>query len=374
MCTHWHASLLRCSAATPRSAAARTRRRAGADSVPVRPVGMRAHQYDALAKALAFDRKHRTATVRAFLDDFLGIRRSPPPRRAAAWWAAGAVALLVLALSVLTLSSRPHTAVTASNAPGTVMRDCPTCPLMTIVPAGSFIQGASDDAIDSSSYERPPREVTLAHAFAMSTNEVSVTEFREFAEESHRNLTGCNVYDGHWTRREDASWQAPGFAQSGAHPAACVSWTDAVAYAQWLSEKTGHPYRLPSASEWEYAARAGSGSGLPWSTAADTACVHANVADDSAQRRFPGWVTFSCNDGYVNTAPGGSFLGNAFGLNDMLGMFSNGSKIAGTTTITAPPKTARRELRRIAANMSPEAGLGSASRVTSAPSTVTVCQ
>jgi formylglycine-generating enzyme required for sulfatase activity len=43
------------------------------------------------------------------------------------------------------------------------------------------------------------------------------------------------------------------------------------------------------------------------------------VADQSAEQRFPGWNVFPCNDGYVNTAPVGSFQANAFGLNDLLG-------------------------------------------------------
>jgi formylglycine-generating enzyme required for sulfatase activity len=100
---------------------------------------------------------------------------------------------------------------------------------------------------------------------------------------------------------------------------ACTSWNDAVAFAQWLSQKSGQAYRLPSASEWEYAARAGADSRQPWAPDASGACSDANVADQSAAQRFPGWITFPCSDGYVNTAPVGSFRANAFGLNDLLG-------------------------------------------------------
>jgi hypothetical protein len=94
---------------------------------------------------------------------------------------------------------------------------------------------------------------------------------------------------------------------------------DAVAFAQWLSSKTGHQYRLPSASEWEYAARAGGETVYPWASNGSNACAFANVADASATRRYPGWVAFACDDGYANTSPVGSSKANPFGLNDMLG-------------------------------------------------------
>jgi formylglycine-generating enzyme required for sulfatase activity/predicted Ser/Thr protein kinase len=285
--------------------------------LPARPPGMRLHHYAALTKALAFDRKNRTPTARAFLDELVGLRR-PQRRLGGALRVAGAAAVLLVVLSLIRVANHPGITLPGYPAPGMVMRDCPTCPLMTVIPAGSFTQGAANEAIESSSHEQPAHLVTFAHAFAMSSNEVTVNEFREFADASRRRMSGCNVYDGHWAQREDASWQAPGFVQSGAHPVTCVSWEDAVAYTQWLSQKTGHSYRLPSASEWEYAARAGNGPALPWSDNA-AACAHANLADESAQQRFPGWTTFSCSDGYVNTAPVGSFKSNAFGLDDLLG-------------------------------------------------------
>jgi sulfatase modifying factor 1 len=132
-------------------------------------------------------------------------------------------------------------------------------------------------------------------------------------------MQGCDTYDGEWKHRPMNSWENPGFVQTGTHPVTCASWQDAEAYAAWLSTKTGHRYRLPSASEWEYAARAGGEAVQPWSPNGSGVCAHANVADESAAHRYPGWVAFACNDGYVYTAPVGSFKTNSFGLNDMLG-------------------------------------------------------
>jgi len=201
--------------------------------------------------------------------------------------------------------------------PGTVIRDCPTCPAMVVLPAGRFKQGSVRES--GSAFETPLHWVAIGPSLSMSSNVVTVDDFQQFIADTGRDMQGCDTYDGDWKYRPDNSWKNPGFSQAGTHPVTCVSWNDAKAYARWLSKKVGHRYRLPSASEWEYAARVGGEAVQPWGADGSTACAAANVADASAAQRYPGWSVFTCSDGYVNTAPVGSFKANSFGLNDMLG-------------------------------------------------------
>ncbi|HSZ07511.1 MAG TPA: SUMF1/EgtB/PvdO family nonheme iron enzyme [Steroidobacteraceae bacterium] len=210
------------------------------------------------------------------------------------------------------------TAPAAMPAPGTVIHDCPTCPSMVVLPTGRFKQGAVR-AENASPFEMPIHWVVIGRPLSMSANPVTVDEFQQFIAATGRDVQGCDIYDGEWKNRPDSSWKSPGFSQSGTHPVTCVSWNDAQAYARWLSTATGHQYRLPSASEWEYAARSGGEAVQPWNANGSAACADANVADASAAQRYPGWTVFACNDGYVYTSPVGSFKANAFGLNDMLG-------------------------------------------------------
>mgnify|MGYP003646431902 FL=1 len=90
-------------------------------------------------------------------------------------------------------------------------------------------------------------------------------------------------------------------------PVIDVSWDDAVAFAKWLSQKTGETYRLPTDAEWEYAARAGAEFGFKYHWGPEALENQANCRDCGSQ-----W------DGNM-AAPVGSFAANNFGLHDMHG-------------------------------------------------------
>ncbi|MDZ7792066.1 MAG: SUMF1/EgtB/PvdO family nonheme iron enzyme [Xanthomonadales bacterium] len=213
--------------------------------------------------------------------------------------------------------------------PGAVFRDCPECPEMVVVPAGSFQMGSASGEANRRDNEGPRHQVSVP-MFALAKTEVTVGEFRRFvdatgyrtdAEKNAGGERGCFSW-----KRDVAlyyvagrSWRDPGFSQNDNHPVVCISWNDAQSYVDWLSDETGADYRLPSEAEQEYALRAGSTSAYPWGSSASSACTYGNVADRSAKGQFNNWMIVECDDGQVSTAPVGRYGVNAFGLLDMSG-------------------------------------------------------
>ena len=205
--------------------------------------------------------------------------------------------------------------------PGDVFRDCPACPEMVVVPAGEFLMGSDRRDDESFDFERPRHRVALG-GFALGVHEVTRDEYAAFVAATGRGSGDrCWAFDGddgfEW--REDASWRSPRYPQTGDHPVVCVNWEDAQAYARWLSAETGEEYRLPSESEWEYAARAGTTTRRHWGDDPDDGCAYANGGDRTAKRRFDDWTVADCTDGVVWTSPVGAYEPNAFGLHDALG-------------------------------------------------------
>ena len=280
-------------------------------------------QFRAIAHGLEFVRERRTPTAEQFLTEFEARSALRGGTLAAIAVAAAIVALAVAYFlehdRILGWLESHRSAVTVRPGDGETFRDCPTCPLMRVLPPGRLIQGAAADAAESTQFELPSHPVVIAHSLGIGVYEVTVGEFKEFADATSHQSAGCEAYDGSWQAHAEFNWANVGYSQTSAHPVVCVSWRDANDYAAWLSTKTGQKYRLPSESEWEYAARAGSDLARPWAEDASAACASANVADQTAAQRYPGWKVQPCSDGYVYTAPVGSFKPNAFGLYDMLG-------------------------------------------------------
>ncbi len=173
--------------------------------------------------------------------------------------------------------------------PGKVFRDQfedgSEGPEMVVIPAGRFRMGNLHGGGDAD--EKPVHTVTFDEPFAIGRYEVTFAEFDRYARVAGRRLPSSNGWD------------------RGRIPVVNVSWQDAVAYARWLSQQTGHSYRLPTEAEWEYAARAGTEYKYAWGND-----MEGNRANCSGCR--------SAWDGR-QPAPVGSFEPNRFALYDTAG-------------------------------------------------------
>lgn len=210
----------------------------------------------------------------------------------------------------------------APYEPRDTFRDCAECPEMVVVPFGSFMMGSPEAEKGREDDEGPRHRVAIAQPFAIGVHEVTRGEFAAFVEATgHDTGNSCYTWEGGWKLVEGRNWRSPGFAQTDDHPVVCLSWDDAKAYVAWLSGQTRADYRLLSEAEWEYATRADSSSRRFWGNDLDDAegCAFANGADLTAKDEFSGWTVMNCRDGYVHTAPVGTFATNDFGLHDPLG-------------------------------------------------------
>lgn len=197
-------------------------------------------------------------------------------------------------------------------------------PEMVTIPAGSFIMGGDKK-------KQQPRHHVDISSFKLAKHEVTVKEFRQFVSATnHKTRNVCWVWQGvqpnnKWgITRTEGNWQESKHAPSDDHPVMCVTWEDAKAYASWLGKKTGKLYRLPTESEWEYAARAGSNSKYFFGDNPKQLCEYANVFDRQGAKAFLrdhkiDTAAIECDDGSEYTSVVGQYKPNAFGLYDMIG-------------------------------------------------------
>jgi len=164
------------------------------------------------------------------------------------------------------------------------------------------------------------REVELTRPFYMATTEVTNEQFREFRANHSSGIVQRTALD------------------NDRYPVVRISWSDAIAYCNWLSRREGLPpayandqlitpvntgYRLPTEAEWAYAARFAGDRALkyPWGSNLPPAEGSGNYADASARNLLLN-VLENYNDGYPAASPVGNFKPNALGIYDLGGNVS----------------------------------------------------
>ncbi|MGQ0457979.1 MAG: formylglycine-generating enzyme family protein [Hyphomicrobium sp.] len=226
-------------------------------------------------------------------------------------------------------------------------KDCDLCPEMVTLPAGKFLMGASkEDKKFTDSYtigsELPQHDVTIAYSFAIAKFELTVAEFAAYVAETGVKTGGdCDLrtpdtgpnagkyvgtlkqgaehYPPSFFVITDGDFRRPGGEVSDKHPAACISRREAKAYLEWLSKKTGKPYRFPTEAEWEYAVRAGNPKPFHFGSGPKDLCPYANFADRKSPYHSRAGSQCAEEPSPLMTAPVGSYRPNSWGLHDMLG-------------------------------------------------------
>ena len=223
-------------------------------------------------------------------------------------WSSGRVATIWAAILIA-----PAPSLAADeHRPGESFRDCPQCPELVVVPAGTYLMGKDGGA----KREGPAHRVTIASAFAIGKYEATFDEWEVCLEEggckvmisrpapfgkrevSFAAWKTCQTDDECQVHPDDHKWGR------GRRPVMNIKFRDAEDYVGWLSRKTGHTYRLPTEAEWEYVARGGTSTVYSWGD---------EVGADNANCR-------TCAPTISHkTFPVGSYKPNPFGLFDVHG-------------------------------------------------------
>jgi len=160
---------------------------------------------------------------------------------------------------------------------------------MLLIPKGSFMMGSPDSDTDAFSAGKPQHRVEITQEFYMGKFAVTQAQYEA--------VMGSNPSH---------------FKQGGRFPVEKVSWYDAQAFCQKLSEKSGKKYRLPSEAEWEYSCRAGTETKFHFGNALtkNEANISVNIGTGLLKTFTPG---------FTRTVEVGNYVANDFGLYDMHG-------------------------------------------------------
>ena len=158
-------------------------------------------------------------------------------------------------------------------------------------------------------FDDEDRHDVTVRAFAIAQSPVTRGQWAQFVQATKRATPQEPCA---YAPARNPSWKDPGFPQDDSHPVVCITWDEAHEYAAWLSQRSGHHYRLPTNEEWEYAARAGTTTAFPWGPTASHAFANYGLNECCGP-------AVEGRDRWEYTSPVGSFPPNAFGLVDMNG-------------------------------------------------------
>lgn len=169
---------------------------------------------------------------------------------------------------------------------------------------GMFLMGSPENEVGRYKTETQ-HAVKLTKPFYMATNDVTRAQFAVFVAETHFKTDAEKAND-------ENTWQHNKlFEQEDNCPVVNVSWSDALAFIDWLSKRDHKTYRLPTEAEWEYACRAGT-----------TTAFYTGDTISSDQANYDGTAVYGAGVKGVlrwKTMPVGSFPANKWGLYDMHG-------------------------------------------------------
>lgn len=194
---------------------------------------------------------------------------------------------------------------------------------MVLIPAGEFVMGSGQGALD----EAPICRVKIEQPFWMSVTEVTNLQYQRFDP----------AHDSRYIDMQHKDHTTPGYpANEPSQPVIRISWNEAAQFCNWLSKKSGQSVTLPSEAQWEWACRAGAETPFAYGDLSADFGKFANLADQSIKllavsginpqpianpSPYEDWTPKDArfNDGAKVVSAVGQYQANAWGLQDMHG-------------------------------------------------------
>jgi formylglycine-generating enzyme required for sulfatase activity len=198
---------------------------------------------------------------------------------------------------------------------------------MVKIPHGEFVMGSNNHPD-----EMPKSVVEIDKPFWIGRFEITNEQYKQFkadhdSRHEHRH--------GYQFGREGYPLNKPN------QPVVRISWEEAMAFCEWLSDKTGKKFTLPTESQWEWACRAGTETPFWFGNADSDFTNYANLGDIKLKEfaactahkfyesvriidnptRYDDWIprNDTYNDGGFISEEPGRYRGNRWDLFDMHG-------------------------------------------------------